>query len=1157
MPGGKSLFSGLRERLPSRERRRNKSPCSSNDGQGSHVLDLPIRAQQDHGDRVLPQQPDPAPSSEGKSVRIVGSSDQPSLWTLAYEKLQQEQPDLMQNFHDCLGISTTALAADPNGLTGLTKEALTQIANAEEARSTSRTKIQKTYRKTIEIIIASKDLITAAASASPYASLAWSGVSLLLPAKNWIPLVKDLTPLYLSKLKDLVIRLYTMIFEFQASLLVFTDKKQFRQWATAVFDSGTWSSRIAGIEKQDAQCKAIMHAVSDARAVRWQSEQREWQEELLRQPRQAEEERHLRMLYSNYEQGKNVNPMRIPGTCEWFLNHPDFLVWRKSRCSDLLWLSADPGCGKSVLTKHLVDRRGEFLTIRATSPVVCYFFFKDGDVNRMDASKAVCAMLHQLLLQRPQLYHYAQRDFETKSDSFLSDFQALWNIFINVANDSLNGEIICVLDALDECEELSRVILLDQLVNWYRHRPLNDASKPIIKIIVTSRPYYQIERRFKPLEEVAAIRLRGEDESEQVSREIDLVIDHEVERLATDMDLDQSDVVDLRRNLKSIEHRTYLWLHLVLNDIKKRLDLSKSDIAAITQSIPRDVEQAYEAILDRSPDKAKARKLLHIILAARQPLTLGEVNVALELEEKHTSFHELTIWKTEIAATRVRNICGLFVTVLDSKVSLLHQTAREYLQGEASESWQHAFSLRKSNLIMAEACIRVFLLEEIQAVGRLPQFAERGFVMRERWKLIHRLHSYSLVQYAGKYWFYHFKRSQKFATNALLETIENHTCQPSSNTFALCKLARHHWWNEHDLGFIEADIMGYDFDSTPITNLILVSRLGLASVVEYILEQGNREEDAKNSSVRSSLFIAATEGHNRVVRVLLERTDVRINSRDNHRRTPLMLAAERGNEAVARLLLDRGARINLKDSSDGTALSAAVKSGNAGLVRLLLVRNAQIDIHVSSGYTPLLLAALKSKKSVIQALLDHGAGIDNRDQDGKTPLHYAVQQQSVGLVELLLDNRAQAGMLDINGKTPLHYAAQWGKVAVARLLLDYGAQWDIQDEEDLTPLNHAKNRVLEARTRKTVWISRASKRVEPGIQVRNTELWDEKLPDEDLSGEEMSDEDLSDDELFETKQSEVDPSLYQRKVQKWEAMRKRVDAIVQLLEMYPLEHVEL
>jgi hypothetical protein len=55
---------------------------------------------------------------------------------------------------------------------------------------------------------------------------------------------------------------------------------------------------------------------------------------------------------------------------------PGFLEWRDSKHSRLLWVSAGPGCGKSVLSRSLIDERR--VCTNAMASTVCLFFFKDG-----------------------------------------------------------------------------------------------------------------------------------------------------------------------------------------------------------------------------------------------------------------------------------------------------------------------------------------------------------------------------------------------------------------------------------------------------------------------------------------------------------------------------------------------------------------------------------------------------------------------------------------------------------------------------------------------------------------------------------------------------------------------------------------------------------
>ncbi|PGH36358.1 hypothetical protein GX50_00863 [[Emmonsia] crescens] len=78
-------------------------------------------------------------------------------------------------------------------------------------------------------------------------------------------------------------------------------------------------------------------------------------------------------LTSPYRDQKDRIPDRIPGTCEWFVEYELFRDWKESRSSKVLWVSADPGCGKSVLAKYLADS----ILAPGESRMTCYFLFKD------------------------------------------------------------------------------------------------------------------------------------------------------------------------------------------------------------------------------------------------------------------------------------------------------------------------------------------------------------------------------------------------------------------------------------------------------------------------------------------------------------------------------------------------------------------------------------------------------------------------------------------------------------------------------------------------------------------------------------------------------------------------------------------------------------
>jgi ankyrin repeat domain-containing protein 50 len=93
---------------------------------------------------------------------------------------------------------------------------------------------------------------------------------------------------------------------------------------------------------------------------------------------------------------------------------------------------------------------------------------------------------------------------------------------MEAAEDPEAGEIVCILDALDECEESEGKALFEKLGSFYLARQKANAK---LKLLITSRPYADIKGYFRyVVHDLPLINLRGAEESETVSEEINLVI---------------------------------------------------------------------------------------------------------------------------------------------------------------------------------------------------------------------------------------------------------------------------------------------------------------------------------------------------------------------------------------------------------------------------------------------------------------------------------------------------------------------------------------------------------------------------------------------------------------------------------------------------------
>jgi hypothetical protein len=307
---------------------------------------------------------------------------------------------------------------------------------------------------------------------------------------------------------------------------------------------------------------------------------------------------------STYESYKNINPGRVPETCLWFLEHATFRNWKTSSRNDLLWLSADPGCGKSVLSRALIDEK-----LVGVEPVIlCYFFFKDNE-EQNNAATALCALLHQLLWgHKSLLQKHVAPAVKKCGDALKNDFEELWRTFISAATDPSAGDVVCVLDALDECKVADRNKLISHLEDFYRHSDNTSQRGSKLKFLVTSRPYGEIELEFSPLiSSVPTIRLAGEDESDKISNEIGFVIQAKVKEIAETCKLTDRLQSLLHKRLCEVPNRTYLWLHLTLDEVRSKIRKGKTEkkMLTIINTLPSTIEEAYEAILERCEDKRR------------------------------------------------------------------------------------------------------------------------------------------------------------------------------------------------------------------------------------------------------------------------------------------------------------------------------------------------------------------------------------------------------------------------------------------------------------------------------------------------------------------------------------------------------------------------
>jgi len=420
-------------------------------------------------------------------------------------------------------VSGILTSSDKEKMTGLVAKMLERIEDERwriKIRDTS-IELRPQVDRFVNAVIAVKDFVSSAVSSEPHATLAWAGVCIILPlltnptmqqkalvegvdhistvivrfavldrlyhSRTPSPTQKDMIDLA-KRFETQTIKLYSQILSYQAHVTCHLARAAPFQVSRDVIKVDDWAVKITEIKASEAasqetfrllglgtadkaledQGQQMRHALKDHHQQmnellqQLQTRSSNEKAEELAWKKTAEESKCLQALCENastYEDTKNRNRQRVPNTCRWFLDSKIFHDWREDRSSALLWVTADPGCGKSVLSKSLVDDE-----LRSTeASTTAYFFFRNDSPETKSVLRAISALLHQLGSQRRTLLSTIIAQYHSKGGQMLRSFSWLWNLLLETTRRPEAGEIVCVLDALDECDETERAVLIDAL----------------------------------------------------------------------------------------------------------------------------------------------------------------------------------------------------------------------------------------------------------------------------------------------------------------------------------------------------------------------------------------------------------------------------------------------------------------------------------------------------------------------------------------------------------------------------------------------------------------------------------------------------------------------------------------------------------------------
>ncbi|TGJ76415.1 hypothetical protein E0Z10_g10893 [Xylaria hypoxylon] len=457
-------------------------------------------------------------------------------------------------------------------------------------------------------------------------------------------------------------------------------------------------------------------------------------------------------ITDNIEEDNDYFTERImQGSCQWLLRRKGVTEWLSTSpgSSQILWVTGPPGSGKSVLSSFVISLLRSRLSVDSCQ----HHFFLGGHRQKRTTSYLLRSIAFQAAVSFPyfgaqliDLHKATDITFEQQKVSFIWEkiFEGLLFRISNLPT------MFWVIDGLDEaespndflkllCKARSTVKLNIMLVS----RATKDLSNDIAQLLPSI------------LHETVAASDTAKDIREYVSSAIERIFPSEFRR------------DEIVQDVVAKASGSFLWVKLALEKLKDNW-YTEDDIRKALNELPIGMEPLYERMMEnisQQPEKMRimALRILTWVTCAFVPLGVADLEAALKPE--FSGFVNL--------GRTAEEICGQFVLVTKSKITLVHHTARQFLLRKSSdplgtpEKENHLHAALVCMQFLSDASMWRQVFSSIQ-LSRQSRHSTQGAV-------VYKKHPFLL--YSLSYWAYHVSQASVSSNEFLddvLEFLEQH-----------------------------------------------------------------------------------------------------------------------------------------------------------------------------------------------------------------------------------------------------------------------------------------------------------------------------------------------------------------------------------------------
>ncbi|KAK1759861.1 ankyrin repeat-containing domain protein [Echria macrotheca] len=787
-----------------------------------------------------------------------------------------------------------------------------------------------------------------------------------------------------------------------------------------------------------------------------------------------------------YEQG-DILTIRDPAadTCSWILNDARFDAWRNSITTATLHLLGKMGCGKTVMTRYIVDKLCDHPSTTDSpsghqEPLVLWHFCS-GVTKRADVAipgdSILRSLIHQVLFLHPELFRAIRgpkfldsRVWSMPKSNDQWSIAKLWKIFVAILKASGYNTVYCIMDGLDECDTASTRDLLHHFVQSCSGSDLDTGMRCLFLFSSRYNADIQDSLGLLPTSQLTTVELRVD----VVKPDIESFVAAEMRDLGYSLRWDSAQLDKIRDDLTKKADGMFIWVRTALEEIRNCDDHPFEFIIQRVNRMPVELFDLYTQTLKRicnDMDKLvldQARKMLVWLLLSARPMTVGELSLALAIDPTESSIENCKLRSFAPGRFVLKHLAPFAILVPprteedqetksaecvqalrgreldpDTTIQLVHKTGKDYLFDVCSGVIEVPglsdikLTRERGHEEIAVTCLSYLVSDEIGKLkwaGGTEVNSQGLHLMDEQMKdaIRQRIKNYPLLAYAAEQWPFHLRQVRDRpgdgdAGSRAYELASTLLFDKRESSSACAMQVRTYLYNPRRTTF---------YGTTD--PLCTASRFENPDLVRRVLCHHDPSVDLQFVDLSGSTALDYACGS----------------------RLPADVSEE-SSGAVVRILLANGLNAANIDRMGRSTISWA--AGNDQFRALV----ALVHSHITPPPEDLESCQLCSPRQDTSAIDDEDKGyaalteklapaVNHRDPDGSTPLHNAALGcSSPRTISLLLAHGASTYSKDEDGWTPLHFASAYGNALTVGALLDAGAPINARDNDGNTPLHLA------------------------------------------------------------------------------------------------------